>query len=301
MAINYEKLLSLKIPDTEQTYTERDVILYALGLAVGSDPTDLAQLAFVYEENLKVSPTFGVVLAHPSFWMRELDTGIDWVKLVHGEQGLVVHAPIPTRGTVVGRIRVVEVIDKGPGRGALVFVERDVIDKATGDPLVTVSQTAFCRGDGGFGGPPRVQPKPHTLPSRAPDFVCDIGTPPQLAAIYRLSGDYNPLHIEPAIAVAAGYRQPILHGLATFGIAGHAVSKVVCNNQPELITSMQARFTAPVYPGETFRTEIWRDGDIVSFQTRCLERDVVAISNGRILLGGSASTKPSSPTRGRNG
>lgn len=284
MAIDYDKLINLRIPDSEQTYTEKDAILYALGLGFGIDPLDEAQLDFVYEKDLKALPTFGVVLAHPGFWMRELDTGIDWVKAVHGEQGLEVHKPLAPRGTVIGQNKVVEVVDKGSGRGALVFTERKVFDKSSGDLLVTVKQTAFCRGDGGFGGPPKTQPQPHAIPSRKPDFVCDLPTHPQLALIYRLSGDMNPLHAEPAIGRAAGYKQPILHGLATYGVSGHAVLKAVADYKPERIASMDARFTAPVYPGETFRTEIWQDGDIVSFQTRSVERDVVAISNGKIVL-----------------
>lgn len=284
MAINYEKLLNLQIPSAEQTYRAKDTILYALGLGFGIDPVDTAQLRFCYENELKALPTMAVVLAHPGFWARDLDTGIDWVKVVHGEQGLVLHKPLPPSGTVVGVNRIVEVIDKGSGKGALVFSERKIFDKATGDHLATVSQTTFCRGDGGFGGPERAQPTPHRVPDRPADLSCDLPTSPQSALIYRLSGDYNPLHADPEVAKAAGFPRPILHGLATFGVAGHALLKGVCDYDPGLIDSIGARFTAPVFPGETFRTEIWRDSNVVSFQVRCLERDVVAIANGRMEL-----------------
>jgi acyl dehydratase len=281
MPINYEKLLNIKIPEVEHCYTARDTMLYALGVGMGLDPMDKAQLDFVYEHSLKVLPTQATTLAHPGFWFRDLDTGIDWVRLVNGEQGLVLHKPIPTYGTVVSQSRVVEIIDKGSGRGALVYTERSLFDKTSGDKMATVLQTTFCRSDGGFGGPEGPQPPVHAIPDRAPDMLCDLVTAPQAALVYRLSGDYNPLHADPAVARAAGFDRPILHGLATFGVAGHAIVQRVCGYRPDMIRSIQARFSAPVYPGETFRTEIWRDGDVVSFQVRSVERNVLAISNGR--------------------
>jgi acyl dehydratase len=279
--INYEKLLALKIPEVEQTYGPKDAILYALGVGLGHDPLNEDELPFVYDKNLKVLPTFAVVLGWPGFWPRDLDTGIDWVKLVAGEQGLVLHRPLPPRGAIVGRNRVTEVIDKGPGKGALVYSERVVTDKASGEKLATVTQTTFCRGDGGFGGPPRQAPPVHLIPERAPDFVGDLATRPEAALIYRLSGDPNPLHVDPAVAKAAGFPKPILHGLATFGIAGHAILKNLCGYDPTKLTAISGRYSAPVFPGETIRTEIWRDGGVVSFRARVVERDVIAINNGR--------------------
>jgi acyl dehydratase len=144
-----------------------------------------------------------------------------------------------------------------------------------------VTQTIFCRGDGGFGGPPRQTPPPHPIPARAPDAVCDLGTRPEMALIYRLSGDYNLLHADPAVARAAGFDRPILHGLGTFGVSGHAVLKTLCGYDPARLISFAGRFSAPVFPGETIRTEMWRDGAVVSFRARVVERDVVAINNGR--------------------
>ena len=144
-----------------------------------------------------------------------------------------------------------------------------------------MTQTIFCRGDGGFGGPPRQSPPPHPIPSRAPDAVCDFGTRPEMALIYRLSGDYNPLHAEPAAAKAAGFERPILHGLGTFGVSGHALLKTMCGYDPARLKSFSCRFSAPVFPGETIRTEMWRDGPVVSFRARVVGRDVIAINNGR--------------------
>lgn len=284
MSIDYDKLLALKIPEVVQSYTEKDAILYALGIGLGRDPLDADELPFVYEENLKVLPTFAAVLGWPGFWVRDLDTGIDWVKVVAGEQALVLHRPLAPRGTVVGRTRVTDILDKGAGKGALIYSERALVDRDSGERIATVAQTTFCRGDGGFGGPPRAAPAPHSIPPRAPDLVCDRPTRPEAALIYRLSGDPNPLHADPAVAKAAGFPRPILHGLASFGIACHGILKCLCDHDTARIKAISARYSAPVFPGETIRTEMWRDGAIVSFRARVVERDAVALNNGRCEL-----------------
>ena len=284
MTIVYEKLIALEVPQAEQSYGAKDCILYALGIGLGHDPTNEDELAFVYEKNLKVLPTMGTVLGHPGFWAREYDTGINWLKIVNGEQGITLHRPLGKEGTVVGRLRIVEVIDKGPGKGALALSERKVTDKATGEAVATVTQTTFCRADGGFGGPPRQAPAPHQIPKRAPDAVCDLATRPEAALIYRLSGDRNPLHADPAVAKQAGFPRPIMHGLGNFGIAGHAVLKTFCGYDPQKLTAFACRFSAPVFPGETLRTEMWRDDRIVSFRSVVVERGVIAVNNGRAEL-----------------
>jgi acyl dehydratase len=281
MAIDYDKLLALDIPEVDDAYTEKDAMLYALGLGLGQDPMNENELAFVYEKNLKALPTFALVLGYAPYWLRNPQSGVTWTKVVHGEQAFELHKPLAPKGHVVGKNRIVEVIDKGEGKGALVYSERKVIDKVSGEAIATLRQTTFCRADGGFGGPPREAPAPHPIPERAPDLVCDLPTRPEMALIYRLSGDINPLHAEPGFAKAAGFPRPILHGLATFGVAGHAILKTICGYDPSRLTAMAGRFSAPVYPGETIRTEMWRDGDVVSFRARVVERDIVAINNGR--------------------
>ena len=281
MTIVYEKLMALEIPPAEQVYDAKDCMLYALGVGLGHDPMNEDELAFVYEKNLKVLPTMATVLGHSGSLARNPHSGINWVMVVNGEQGFTLHRPLAGHGTLVGHTRIVEVIDKGAGKGALLLTERQITDKATGEAIATVTQTIFCRGDGGFGGPPRTAPAPHPIPQRAPDAVCDFGTRPEAALIYRLSGDYNPLHAEPAFAKAAGFDRPILHGLATFGVAGHAVLKTMCGYDPARLTAFAGRFSAPVLPGETIRTEMWRDGALVSFRARVVVRDVIAINNGR--------------------
>ena len=281
MPIVYDKLMAMQIEPAEQAYEPKDCMLYALGVGLGHDPLNEDELAFVYEKNLKVLPTMATVLGHTGSLAQRSDTGIDWVMVVNGEQGFTLHRPLAGRGVVIGRTKIVEVIDKGAGKGALVLTERKISDKASGAPIATVTQTIFCRGDGGFGGPPRQTPPPHPMPARAPDAVCDLGTRPEMALIYRLSGDYNPLHAEPAFAKAAGYERPILHGLGTFGVSGHALLKTICGYDPARLVSFAGRFSAPVLPGETIRTEMWQDGTIVSFRARVLERNVIAINHGR--------------------
>jgi acyl dehydratase len=281
MPIVYDKLLALKIPDVEQSYGPKDCMLYALGVGLGLDPMDEAQLAFVYEKHLKVLPTMAVVIGYPGFWAKELDTGIDWVKVVAGEHSLVLHRALTPSGTVTSRTRVLDVIDKGAGKGAIVYSERTIDDKSTGERIATIVQTTFCRGDGGFGGPPRETRPVHPIPERAPDLVCDLPTRPEAALIYRLSADPNPLHADPAVAKAAGFPRPILHGLATFGVSAHAIIKSLCGYEAARLTAIAGRFSAPVFPGETIRTEMWRDGRVVSFRARVVERDVIALNNGR--------------------
>jgi len=282
MAIDPDTLLNWHFEPIEHSYKFRDTILYALGVGLGADPMDEAQLPFVFEEPaLKALPTMAVVLAYPGFWIRDPGTGVDWVKILHGEQGLTLHAPLPSAATVVATTKVTSVLDKGADKGALIYSSRTIRDKATGQELATVTATAFGRGDGGFGGPSGPAPAPHILPDREPDDVCDLPTLPHAALIYRLSGDLNPLHASPAVAKAAGFERPILHGLCTYGVAGHAILKTQCGYDPAKLKSMDLRFSAPVFPGETIRTEMWRDDSVVSFRATAVERGIVVLNNGR--------------------
>jgi acyl dehydratase len=281
MAIDYQKLKSWPFQEIVQPYTAKDCILYALGLGLGADPLDRNQLRFVYEDNLQMLPTMPVVLASPGFWLRDPGTGVEWKTVLHGEQGLTIHRPLPAAATVVGTTRIEEIIDKGSGKGALIYTRRELRDQHSGELLCSLSSTSFCRSEGGFGGPSGPTRPPHELPARAFDLSCDLPTLPQAALIYRLSGDYNPLHADPGVAAAAGFRQPILHGLCSYGVAGHALLKMLCGYDATRLRRMDARFSAPVYPGETIRTECWHEGrGRASFRARVVERDVVVLNNG---------------------
>jgi acyl dehydratase len=282
MAIDPQALRNWPIPTIEQTYTERDTMLYALGLGFGCDPLDPHQLQYVYEDGLKVLPSMAVVLGYPGFWIGDSATGADWRKVLHGEQGFEIFKPLPPKGSVVGRSRVTGLIDKGADKGAVLLSERDVFDQATGELLCRLTSTTMLRGDGGFGGPSGPLPAPHAVPERPADIKLSIKTLPQAALIYRLSGDYNPLHADPAVATKGGFEKPILHGLCTFGVVCRALVEMVCDGEPSRLTRMQVRFSSPVYPGETIVTEAWNDGaGVVSFRARLAERNVVVINNGR--------------------
>ena len=281
MTIDYDTLLNWSFPDIEQTYTERDSILYALGVGLGNDPLDAGQLRYVFEEpELIALPTMAAVLGTPGFWLRETSTGVTWETLLHGEQGIELHRPLPPAATVVAQTRVTDILDKGEGRGALIYTERHVRDRDTGESLATLTSTTVARSDGGFGGPSVTQPRPHPLPDRPADRVCDLTSVPQAALIYRLSGDPNPLHASPEVARRAGFDAPILHGLCTLGIAGHAVLKSCLDYEAQRFHSMQLRFSAPVYPGETIRTEMWLEGNNISFRSISVERNIVVLNNG---------------------
>ena len=285
MALDPDKLMRWPFEDVRQTYTHKDTILYALGLGLGADPLDENQLRFTYEKQLQALPTMSVVLASPGFWMKDPAVGVNWKMLLHGEQGIEMLKPLPATAEVVGTTRITKIIDKGADKGALVLSERDIADARTGDIYAKTTSTSFLRGDGGFGGSPDGAPVPHKMPERTPDIIDDWQTAPQAALIYRLSGDDNPLHADPDVAKAGGFPAPILHGLCSLGVAGHAVLKHACGYDPARMKSLRLRFTSPVFPGETIRTEIWKDGNDVSFRSRVVERGKVVLDNGHVRIG----------------
>ncbi|HEX6005792.1 MAG TPA: MaoC/PaaZ C-terminal domain-containing protein [Burkholderiales bacterium] len=281
MPINYQKLIDWHIPEVVQALNRRDTILYALGVGLGADPCNGDQLKFVYEDNLEALPTMAIVLGYPGPWHAHPDTGITRSHVVHGEQGFVIHKRLPVEGTVVGQTRVTGIVDKGPDKGALVMTACEVREQSSREPICTLTSTTFCRADGGFGGPAGPVKPPHPIPETAPHEVCDLPTLPQAALIYRLSGDYNPLHADPAYARKAGFKMPILHGRCTFSVAGHAILRSCCGYHPQRLKSMEGRFSSPVYPGETVRTEMWIDGSVVAFRATVPARGVTVINNGR--------------------
>nr|WP_314074390.1 MaoC/PaaZ C-terminal domain-containing protein [uncultured Roseococcus sp.] len=275
-----EKLLAYPVPEIRTEVRWQDVALYNLSIGLGQDPLDRRQLPFTYEPEIRAMPSMAVVLGYPGFWVKAPETGVDWVKVVHGEQSLILHKPLPASGTLVGITRVTGIVDRGAGKGALIYSERVVRDEATGEKLATIEQTTFARGDGGFGGQPGPVKAPHPEPAGAPEVTLDLPTRPEQAAYYRLNGDHNPLHIDPDVAAKAGFKAPILHGLCTFGVVCHALMRELCDYDPAKFGRMDLRFSSPVYPGETIRTEIWREAGGASFRARVVERDVVVVSNG---------------------
>jgi acyl dehydratase len=282
--LNLDAISNFRFEAVTHIYSRKDSILYALGLGYGSEPTDPAQLAFVYEDNLRAVPSMCCVLAHPGMWVRNPDLGIDWLKMLHGEQSFEIHGPLPAEGTVVGSYEIVAVEDKGAGKGATLHQIKKLHDKASGQLLATVRSVLFMRGDGGCGGFGEAPEPPQALPDHAPSSFCEIATLAQSALIYRLSGDYNPIHADPKAATKAGFEAPILHGLCTFGVATRALLSTFANGAPERLKSLSVRFSRPVFPGETIRTEFFGAGSEVRFRSRVVERDLIVLDRGSAVF-----------------
>jgi acyl dehydratase len=281
MPFDYDKLINFRREMT-QSYDARDTILYALGVGGGIDANTPGKLRFVYEEHLEALPTMSAVLAAPGFWQRESEFRITWQKILHGEQSIVMHRPLPVAGEVGSAIKVDSIYDKGAAKGAVLYTSRSLYNKATGDLLATIRQASFMRADGGAGGLTEGAPKPHVIPEgRSADCSVTLATRPEQALIYRLSGDSNPLHADPAVAAQGGFRLPILHGLATYGFTGRALLDALCRNEGARLKRMDARFSAPVFPGESITTDIWREGaGRASFRSRVGGRETVVLDNG---------------------
>lgn len=282
MPVTYDGLMSLRSDGDVFTYGDRETMLYALGVGMGRDPMNEAELRYVYENDLKTLPTLASVIA----WGQRTigQAGINYLMVVHGEQRLTMHKPLPSAATIISDERVVAAVDKGAGKGALIYTEKVIRLKDTNEKLCTVGGTIFARGDGGFGGPATGGPEPHAIPERTSDAVCETDTRVDQALLYRLSGDRNPLHSDPKIAKMAGFPRPILHGLCSYGTACRAVLKTICDYDHTMITGFDVRFSAPVFPGETIVTEMWKDGNVVSFRSKVKERDVVVLNNGKCTL-----------------
>ena len=287
--IDYEKTKAWRSGPVRHTYAARDTILYALGVGFGADPLDANELRYVYEKELSAVPTMAAVLASPGFWMRERkELGIDFLKLVHGEQGVTIHSPLPAAGTLVGESRVSRIVDKGEGKGAVMHVEKTLTDEADGRLLATVEMVLFLRGDGGFsknGGGDEAAPSAPAVPEGGPDARIELPTRADAAVLYRLSGDLNPLHIDPAVAAKAGFDKPILHGLATYGNACRGILARYCDHDASRLKSIRARLTSPVYPGETLVLECWRaGGNEIAFRASVKERGQAVLANGRAVI-----------------
>lgn len=282
--IDYEKLMGLKREGERFSYTDRETLLYAVSIGMGRDPLDENELPFVFESPApKTVPSLATVLTRVALLK---DCGYDYTKVVHGEQRLTLYRPLPPHGNLVADSRVAAAYDKGPGKGALIYTETDVRSDGGGEELFTLLSCTFARGDGGFGGPAGSGPAPHPIPARAPDVTETFQTRADQALLYRLNGDRNPLHADPALARRVGFPVPILHGLCTYGIACRAILKMAAGYDHRRIRALDVRFSKPVYPGETIETQIWVDGGTVSFRCRVPQRDgAVVIDHGRCLLG----------------
>lgn len=282
-----EAELSQQAEQIPGSYTDRDSLLYAVAIGLGRDPMDPKELEYVCETvGNRVVPTAATVLSRPN-WLggnsQTLMSKMNFALMLHGEQRLVMHQPLPAAAETLISTRTTGVYDKGEGKGALLISETDV-KLSDGSPLVTLGSTLFYRADGGFGGQSEGAPVPHPLPDREPDAVCEMPGRIDQAILYALCGDRNPLHRDPEFARKAGFDRPILHGLCSYGIACHAVLKTILDYDQSRITGFDVRFSAPVFPGETQIVDLWQDGKVISFRVRIKERGVVSINNGKCTI-----------------
>jgi acyl dehydratase len=282
MPIDPKQALGAKMGEGSYTWTRDQVILYHLGIGAGDPPTDPGELEYTYEKNLKVLPSFGVIPVFGSMGALANTPGLkfNFAMLLHGEQDIEVHQPIPPEATVSNAGEIVGVYDKG--KGALVVLEVKTRDEA-GQPLFTNRFSLFLRGEGGFGGEsgPKAGNRP---PERDPDGVLESQTLPQQALLYRLSGDRNPLHADPEFAKMGGFDKPIIHGLCSFGVVCKAVVDNVLGGDVTKVARYQARFAGVGYPGETYLTSYWKQDDKILVETKSKQRDAVMISNAAITV-----------------
>lgn len=261
-------------------HSRRDTILYALGVGAGQDGEE-QDLPFVYEQDLKALPTMAVVLATPGFWQKEPQYGIDWKRILHGEQSVTFERALPVEGKIRSELTIESIIDKGVGKGALLTSRRKLFDGDSGTLLATIRQLSFLRGNGGQGGTSTDAAIPRAIPNRAADLVVPSDTRREQALLYRLSGDYNPLHVDRAVAAEAGQLRPILHGLCTYGIAGRIILRALCGDDAARLKRLDGRFTAPVLPGDALSISIWQEAaGRAAFRVDVPGRGVTAINNG---------------------
>jgi len=265
-----------KLESSSKEWDQDDVILYALGVGETSLP-------FAYESDLKVLPTFAVIPAFPAMFAMATGVQVNPVMVLHGEQRIELAGPIPLTARSVSTPVVKAVYDKG--KAAVIVVEVETRDEK-GKLLFKNTFTSFARGEGGFGGDRGPSGPRNVPPERKPDAVVETPTVPSQALLYRLSGDKNPLHADPAFAQMAGYERPILHGLCSFGIAGRAVLHSFCDGDPAKLKDFEVRFAGVVYPGETIVTEMWREGaSRVILQAKTKERGEIALSSAAATIG----------------
>lgn len=282
MAIDYDTLKTTEYNDVPVGYDQKDVILYALGIGLGRESHDHRELAYVYERlGPQTLPSFAAMLI-PDGLLR--DAGCNVERMLHRSQSIQLFRPLPGSGDFLLNQKVVQLFDLGSNKGADIEVESELRRRKDDTVVCVLNSRMILRDDGGFKGPSPTARKRHKIPNRDADLVCDLQTRQDQALLFRLSGDLNPLHVDPVVAKDLGFEAPILHGRCTYGIACHAILKTICDYDFTLLQSFDVRFSAPVYPGDVIRTEIWQESDVVSFRCRVPDRDAVVINNGRCVL-----------------
>lgn len=287
MTLDHRKLLATPAAEIAYRYTARDTILHGLGVGLGMDALDRSQIAFLYGDAPKVFPTQSAAIGwvdltrDPRFY--DPAWGLDANRIVVGESIVTQLKPLPIEGSGVARMYFAEVVDKGPGKAALIRTRKDLHDEA-GALLATLDTWLFVRGAGGFGGHVGTQWDAAAVPAGPPGETAEVPTAANQALLFRLLGDRNPLHADPAVAQEAGFGRPILHGACTFGIACAEVLRRFCGRDPARLARFGARFAGPLFPGETLRFGFWREGDRIAFRASAAERDALVLDNGLAVI-----------------
>lgn len=281
MALDYTGLMAARFDDVDHRYTHDDTVLYALGVGCGHSDADLP---FTGGSDALALPTMAAVLGSPGFWLQHRPFGTDWKQILHADQSIELHHPLPAAGSVTGKYQIEQVADKGPGKPALVRARRELYEAQTGQKWATLRETWLMRGAGGFSGPNPSLNRFSPLPERPADSVHRINTSSRAALIYRLSGDKNPLHIDPTVANEAGFAKPILHGLCSMGSVAREIQKQCCDDQPARLNSIGQVFSAPVYPGESLEIELWTVDTGIRFRASVPERQSVVLDRGEVSL-----------------
>ncbi|MGW4402113.1 MaoC/PaaZ C-terminal domain-containing protein [Amycolatopsis nivea] len=283
MPIDPSVAIGADLGEVAFAWTPSDVLLYHLAVGAGADPVDERELRYTYERDLRVLPTFATVAANLRTFtppaLRFPGVDVDLAKVLHGKQEIELHRPIPVEGKAVARTRIADVFDKG--KAAVLVQETEVADES-GAPLWTARSSIFARGEGGFGGERGPSDKIE-WPDREPDAVLDVPTLPQQALLYRLCGDRNPLHADPAFAKAAGFDRPILHGLCTYGVVAKAVVDAFLDGDPERVSAFGTKFAGVVFPGENLRVRVWRETGRLLVTTTAPERDDAPVLADTVL------------------
>lgn len=267
-------------PPRPYMLSRQTAAVYALAAGAARDPEQRADTGLATGNPLPVLPGLAsVLMAGPS---PLFDLGVELGKILHGEQRLEMYRPLETDRDYLISERVAGLFDKGVGRDALVVIEKSIVERDTETPVCTALSTAIVRGEGGFGGPRDGAPRPHTIPDRAPDITIACDTRPEQAALFSLLGDTNPLHLDIEAARRAGFDRPILHGLCTYAIACHALVGVFLDHDVTRLLAFDARFAAPVFPGDRLELDAWQEGYTLYFRMRC--RDTVVLNNGRARM-----------------
>ena len=282
MPFDPRRLLTLRSLDQRIDYSERDTMLYALGIGFGRDQARRGELPFVFEgHGLQTVPSFASAIAQSPF-LR----GCGWNEnqLVPWSERLVLHRPLPPSGRIALDCGVTAVHDLGPQAGALVQVGMTGRHHGEEQPLFTIERGILARGDGGFGQQVGLLPEPAPIPARKPDLTCMLEVRPEQSLLYRLSGDLNPIHADPDLARRAGLPGPVMQNLCTLGMACRGVLETICEFDPLLIRSIEGRFTGGVYPGDQLELELWQHANVVSFRAQVPARGRTVLDHGRCQL-----------------